>query len=78
VLTWLLTGEAVTLMLVALMPEKFQTSAGSFAWWWASARVVAWPLVLLYFLFYVLSIPARLVWARQRQATGTQHNEQAR
>jgi hypothetical protein len=76
-LCWLLIGQTVTLLLVALMPDKFSTPTGQFAWHWASARVVAWPLVLLFFFFYVLSIPARLVWARQRQVTA-RHDEQAR
>lgn len=69
-LGWLLVGEVIACFTAVLLPASLQRG-GQFAWHWASARVLAWPLVLAVGVFYALSIPVRRVHAHlSSEATG--------
>ncbi|MBI3654057.1 MAG: hypothetical protein HY231_23755 [Acidobacteria bacterium] len=65
---WLCTGEVLALFTALLLPQSFTDKQGRFAWYWVSARVLLWPLVLLFGFFYALSLPVRLVLERVRFA----------
>lgn len=61
---WLIVGEAIAALSALLVPESLRKKAGGFAWYWASLRVTAWPLVFIIAFFYALSLPVEMVWSR--------------
>lgn len=62
---WIIIGEALAIVSAVVAPRSLRNNLGSFAWYWASLRVLFWPLVLILVTFYALSIPVQIVWERQ-------------
>jgi hypothetical protein len=64
IIGYLCVGEIVTLFTALLMRETVFDKKGRYAWYWVSARVLLWWVVLLIAFFYGLSVPVRLVLER--------------
>jgi hypothetical protein len=61
---YLCIGEIITLFTALLMRQTVFDKKGQYAWYWVSARVLLWWVVLLIAFFYALSVPVRLVLER--------------